>query len=940
MESSVLLFDEYLAGGVAVPAPPPSKDVPSVEDSPAEDSPSSQDGEVDQFDLTPFDPSAAHAARVAKKATHDAAAAARAAKREEKARAKATADEEAAARKRAEAEQVAAEVGHFAGPSELAAALAELAAADEVSLDLETTALTPWVAPTAPGATQKLGNGLTVRQYTNRFACTLDTTPRARIISLQALPRGSAWAFDLDALSPEEKTALVSGLHGKIWVGHNLAFDLMWLRSIVPDVTPCGVIDTMLLNITHAPEFEFAVRDLMGSPDVPAYLCDGGEFGHWGLPSVLAPSAAAHRTMRTMLAQRDARARAHAAASGEPGRALPLDFLSVALLGEKLAKAFQKPHNWMPSTLTRGHYAYCVGDITQPPQISRILLGVSPSAPVSELRGAIASHPGATAYTTFVRGAIRLTAMQRTGIHMDRAGTAAYVQTHMAAAAEHAEKLLADMPEMAPFKADLLSPDKGLTDELKHAFAQGLTRITGVAPELTDTGLPKLDAKALKMQYRDLPALTHYAALSGALKRASMASAYLSQTDENSRLHPLVSIATVTGRTASQEPNLQNAPRGQDFRALFSAPPGNQIIAVDYSAIEMRIAAALTVRAYREFLALLALAETNRIDYQVQAQAMGLRWFLGDPNTRNKDGSLSAIDAILYLKKWGDDHPDATTAPGERPEMGNSTIDDWRNYYSGLLYEFVRKMRDAGAFQADGNDRLSLADVFARGLDPHIITALATESAAGRFDLRGLTPTDFVAGLAKSDADALKKTLKAPRQAAKAQNFGLLYGMQGEKLHAYGITNYGLDWTIDAAVFAALSWFALYPEVRLWHLLVRARNRKMFTGTLDIAKLFRTTTLTGRPVCSDKLPSALNFGDQGTGAEIALAAIASLPDHLASELVNFVHDELVFECPAELVEDRIIEINKTMIAAADAILKEGFDVPTEVEAAAGAFWIH
>ncbi|MCC6211440.1 MAG: DNA polymerase I, partial [Burkholderiales bacterium] len=65
------------------------------------------------------------------------------------------------------------------------------------------------------------------------------------------------------------------------------------------------------------------------------------------------------------------------------------------------------------------------------------------------------------------------------------------------------------------------------------------------------------------------------------------------------RVHTTYSQATaVTGRLASNDPNLQNipvrTPQGRRIREAFVAPPGRKIVSADYSQIELRIMAHLS----------------------------------------------------------------------------------------------------------------------------------------------------------------------------------------------------------------------------------------------------------------------------------------------------------------------------------------------------------
>lgn len=69
--------------------------------------------------------------------------------------------------------------------------------------------------------------------------------------------------------------------------------------------------------------------------------------------------------------------------------------------------------------------------------------------------------------------------------------------------------------------------------------------------------------------------------------------------DENGRLHArFIQAGSTTGRMASENPNLQNIPiesdRGKRIRQAFISPKDSSLVSLDYSQIELRIAAILS----------------------------------------------------------------------------------------------------------------------------------------------------------------------------------------------------------------------------------------------------------------------------------------------------------------------------------------------------------
>ena len=104
---------------------------------------------------------------------------------------------------------------------------------------------------------------------------------------------------------------------------------------------------------------------------------------------------------------------------------------------------------------------------------------------------------------------------------------------------------------------------------------------------------------------------------------------------ETGRVHTSFSLAaTTTGRLASTEPNLQNIPvrteAGRQIRSAFVAEPGNVILSLDYSQIELRILAHIAdidalKTAFREGLDIHAMTASEVFGVPVEGMDPGVR---------------------------------------------------------------------------------------------------------------------------------------------------------------------------------------------------------------------------------------------------------------------------------------------------------------------------
>jgi DNA polymerase-1 len=753
--------------------------------------------------------------------------------------------------------------------------------------DLETTGLTMQSSPVRPGKLDKIGGTLLSDYIAGHAGCKVNTQPRCRIVSIQTSDGWRA-AFDMDSLSADKQRELISDcVQGQVLIGHNLGFDLAWSSFHAPHATPALVLDSMVIFRAIFPAKPLRVHALAAKGNTDAV-------------SLVQKSSSSH--------QRNDR-------GGTKTVGVSLAACAVALGFPMPDKSHQLPLNWSVSILSRAHYDYVLSDVHLPLEILKKLFKKSDgNAVIAEL---MEKHPH---YVEVLSPALLgISRIHQNGLPLDMSALNALYAEYVAEVQKSADALIGLLPGAADFTAQLHSTKSSLPDTLKQVWAD-YAASNGVTVTRTDDGALSLDSKSAKISgLAGLPAWGTWIALQEAKKRLQLLDDLRDASIPDvshagfNRLRSLLSPQTETLRLSSQAPNIQNIPRDKKFRAIIAARPGHSILATDYSQIEMRIAAALAVRAFQE-------CES------------------GDFGTA-KPWLKESID----LAKSDKPAPESVK-PSSDAEA--DTAKEWVSYYTAELIKAYRAIQENG---------MPLVLAFREGLDPHLLTGLAKAVRQGVVVIGDVTPLEFLRGLDTDSAKALKVQISAQRQAAKAMNFGLLYGMSAGGLHEYGITSYGLNWTLAEAELDRDAWFDLYPEVRFWQIWERFTKKmenpadKKLTFNLQYkdrytkqietkdVSVWQSSTLAGRPVVALEAKDILNYQDQGTGADMLLSALARLPDSARATVVNLVHDEVVCEVPDAQLEQVKGQVESSMLAAAGKML-EPWGIPAGCESETGRCW--
>ncbi|HSW70085.1 MAG TPA: DNA polymerase I [Gammaproteobacteria bacterium] len=180
----------------------------------------------------------------------------------------------------------------------------------------------------------------------------------------------------------------------------------------------------------------------------------------------------------------------------------------------------------------------------------------------------------------------------------------------------------------------------------------------------------------------------------------------------------------------------------------------------------------------------------------------------------------------------------------------------------------------------------------------------------------------------------LDQVTSEERRAAKAINFGLIYGMS-----AFGLAKQlGID--RNAAQDYIVRYFMRYPEVNQYMEKTRAEaHAKGYVETLWGRRLY-LPDINSSQIMRQKAAerAAINAPLQGSAADIIKRAMISLHQwlqqnpHVSAKMIMQVHDELVFEVADDDVENMCEVIRAHMMKAAD------LKIPLVVDVGAGNNW--
>lgn len=230
-------------------------------------------------------------------------------------------------------------------------------------------------------------------------------------------------------------------------------------------------------------------------------------------------------------------------------------------------------------------------------------------------------------------------------------------------------------------------------------------------------------------------------------------------------------------------------------------------------------------------------------------------------------------------------------------------------------------------FIAEGGSKLVIADY--SQIELRVAAAISSDQKMIRAYRNGEDLHRLTASLVQNISP--ENVTQEQRNAAKAINFGLIYGMGPKGLMHSAKANYGVEMSLAEAETFKRRYFEAYSGIRAWH-------RK---SGWELKFTDKQRTLCGRRFVWREPPSFTVFVNrqvQGTAADIAKIALGRLPSALKgteAKIIAMIHDEIIIEVPEANADDAAIILQRTMETSGNEVLRT---VPVVAEARIADNW--
>lgn len=687
--------------------------------------------------------------------------------------------------------------------------------------------------------------------------------------------------------------------------------------------------------------------------------------------------------------------------------------LSLIWLNKVLDKELQNPKEWLSPVLSRRHFHYATSDVVELAELVRVLLYLAPpkapeaghleASPYPEfpydpqgdiLERYLSMRNAAPEirllpweqgrkgdYTSMAAGLQLIEPQVMDVVHMREAGmpwsadaARQYQNEKLSHVAQLADEVVRLVPELAlevnrQERENLADPAKGISARIKELVGAAFKN-AGVTVSRTEksneykVGEKDLrKARALHVSDESRALFKAWVGLAKAKRVREMAQAFTGFIKVNeaapaqaegmpkpTRIHPLTGHGPATGRLSSAEPNCQQCPREQGFRDAVEAEEGYVICASDFSALDMRVGAALAIRAQRRIHQVFTGEREIPDSVPHKERLLNVIASVKLDVSEERLAAASAREASCqrHLDQWMNARRNLRRSHNaDKSQLANMYWSTRKELQQELLFaRFERaltfvclKARAAGTPEWS-----SLRDAFdIPGMDIHTWTALGM---AGRFPdqmFKGMLPDAVIQGLV-----AAKAEIGDGRQTGKVGNLSLLYAMGDKGLQNAAASQYDMHWSIEKSHDIRVGWLNTYVEIDLWHAwteLTAEMETLQYAASssrgLSPHPVYSSDTLGGRRVFATSLNAALSYEDQSSGADI----VARVMDRLEHEypevfkhLSNQVHDELVAMFPLDHAEEYEEILGRVMVECAEHFTMP-YGVHCEATPAVGFTWL-